>query len=245
MLKGLLLAIIGLYVLLVIGFLIVRVREGGVKALFLKASASVTFVVCAIVSLLIAPDNNYYGVLILIGMVFGVLGDVWLDLKYIHKDYEDTYTFAGMITFLIGHLFYIAGILTVYPEYVPWQLALALFSAIAVTVFTRILGRKKEYNYGKFNGLVFFYSIVTMFIVTLCLNVRNCFVFIPMLQGADAPEYFWKFVMMTAATVLFALSDLVLSYIYFLKDGNTPKNVVANHLLYFVAQLILALSISM
>ena len=77
MLKGLLFGLVGLYVLLVVGFLIVRVREGGVKALILKASASLTFVMCAIVSLLIAPDNNYYGVLILIGMIFGLLGDVW------------------------------------------------------------------------------------------------------------------------------------------------------------------------
>lgn len=245
MLKGLLFAIIGLYVLFVVGFLVVRVREGGVKALFLKASASLTFVVCAIVSLLIAPENTLYGILIIIGMFFGVLGDVWLDLKYIHKDYEETYTFAGMITFLMGHLFYIAGILSVYPEYIPWQIILAILAAVAVTVFTRFLGRKKEYNYGKFNGLVFVYSIITMFIVTLCLNVRNYFVFLPMLKGADAPEYFWQFVLMTAATVLFALSDLVLSYVYFLKGGNTSKNVVINHSLYYAAQLILALSICM
>ncbi len=245
MLKGLLFGLIGLYVLLVVGFLIVRVREGGVKALFLKASASLTFVMCAIVSLLIAPDNNYYGVLILIGMIFGLLGDVWLDLKYVHKEYSEAYTFAGMITFLVGHLFYIAGILVVYPEIIPWQIILAFLGAVAVTIFTRFLGRKKEYNYGKFNGLVFVYSIITMFIVTLCLNVRNYFVFLPMLQGADTPEFFGKFVLMTAATVLFALSDLVLSYIYFLKDGNTSKNVIINHSLYYAAQLILALSILM
>ena len=245
MLKGILFGLIGLYVLLVVGFLVTRVREGGVKALFLKASASLTFVMCAITALLMAPENNRYGILIVIGMMFGVLGDIWLDLKYVQKEHEEAYTFAGMITFLIGHLFYIAGILSVYPEFVPWQICLAVFSAVGVTVLTRILGRNKEYNYGKVNGLVFVYSIVTMLIVTLCLNARNCFVFLPMLQGADAPEYFWKFVLMTAATVLFALSDLVLSYIYFLKDGNTSKNVVINHSLYYVAQLILALSICM
>jgi uncharacterized membrane protein YhhN len=245
MLKGLLFVLVGLYVLFVVGFLVKRVREGGVKALFLKASASLTFVMCAIVSLMIAPENNYYGILIIIGMVFGVLGDVWLDLKYIHKDYEEAYTFAGITTFLVGHLFYIAGILSVYPEFVPWQICLAIFAAVAVTVFTRLLGRNKEYNYGKFNGLVFVYSIITMFIVTLCLNARNCFVFLPMLQGAQTPEFFWKFVLMTAATVLFALSDLVLSYIYFLKNGNTSKNVIINHSLYYAAQLILALSICM
>ena len=58
MLKGLLFGLIGLYVLLVVGFLITRVREGGVKALFLKASASLTFTMCAIVSLMIAPENR-------------------------------------------------------------------------------------------------------------------------------------------------------------------------------------------
>lgn len=245
MLKGLLFGLIGLYVLLVVGFLIVRVRKGGVKALFLKASASLTFVLCAVICLLMAPDNNYYGVLIIIGMIFGVLGDVWLDLKYVQKEHEEEYTFAGMITFLIGHLFYIAAILSVYPEFVPWQICLAISAAVGVTILTRFLGRNKEYNYGKVNGLVFVYSIVTMFIVTLCLNARNCFVFLPMIQGAEAPDVFWRFVLMTAATVLFALSDLVLSHIYFLKDGNTSKNVIINHTLYYAAQLILALSICM
>ena len=106
-----------------------------------------------------------------------------------------------------------------------------------------ILGRKKEYNYGKFNGLVFVYSIVTMFIVTLCLNARNCFVFLPMLQGADSPEFFGKFVLMTAATVLFALSDLALSIAFFKKNGNTKANVIWVHITYYLAQFLLALSI--
>ncbi len=245
MLKTLYFVSLVMYVLFVIGFLVVRVREGGVKALFLKTSASLTFILSSIIALSMSLDNYYYGIFIVVGLIFGLAGDIWLDLKFVHKDYDEPYTFAGMICFFIGHLFYIAGILAAYPKIIPWQIALAFLGAVAVPIITRFIDRKKDFNYGKFNALVFAYSVVTMFTVTLCLNVRNYFVFLPMLKGDETPESFWRFVLMAAGTVLFALSDLVLSHVYFLKGGNTSKNVVLNHTLYFSAQFVLALSILM
>ncbi|MBQ8767964.1 MAG: hypothetical protein IJZ16_14300 [Clostridia bacterium] len=245
MLKGLYFALLAIFILLVIIFLVVRVREGGVKALFLKVAASMTFIMSSIISLSLSASNYYYGIFIVVGLIFGLLGDVWLDLKYVHRDYDEPYTFAGMISFLIGHIFYIVGILRAYPKFVPWQIALAIFSAIGVTAIARFLDRNKEFNYGKFNLLTLVYSVITMLTVTFSLNAMNCFAILPMADGVDTSAHLWRFVIMFIGTVLFALSDLVLSRVYFLKGGNTSKNVVVNHVLYFSAQFILTLSIHM
>ena len=46
--------------------------------------------------------------------------------------------------------------------------------------------------------------------------------------------------MLAVASILFTLSDLVLSNIYFKEGGNTKPNVVVNHLLYYAAQFTFA-----
>ncbi len=239
------LALLIAFIVFVIAFLVVRVKQGGVKALFLKTISAVLFILSSFVALSIKPENYYYGVFIVIGLVFGMLGDMWLDLKFVHRDFDEPYTFAGMISFLIGHIFYVVGILAAYPEYIGWQIALAIFSAVAVTLIVRALSKKMGFDYGKFNLLTLVYSIVTMLTVTFALNAVNAFGWLPILSGAQMPEIMPKLLCMNMGTVMFALSDLVLSFVFFKKGGNTSRNVVLNHSVYFTSQFILALSILM
>ncbi len=245
MLNILYLALLIAFIVFVIAFLVVRVKQGGVKALFLKTISAVLFILSSFVALSIKPENYYYGVFIVIGLVFGMLGDIWLDLKFVHRDFDESYTFAGMISFLIGHIFYVVGILAAYPEYIGWQIALAIFSAVSVTLVVRLASRKMEFNYGKFSLLTLIYSIVTMLTVTFALNAVNAFGWLPILAGAPMPEIMPKLLCMNMGTVMFALSDLVLSFVFFKKGGNTSRNVVLNHSVYFTSQFILALSILM
>lgn len=245
MLNILYLALLIAFIVFVIAFLVVRVKQGGVKALFLKTISAVLFILSSFVALSIKPENYYYGVFIVIGLVFGMLGDIWLDLKFVHRDFDEPYTFAGMISFLIGHIFYVVGILAAYPEYIGWQIALAIFSAVSVTLVVRLASRKMEFNYGKFSLLTLIYSIVTMLTVTFALNAVNAFGWLPILAGAPMPEIMPKLLCMNMGTVMFALSDLVLSFVFFKKGGNTSRNVVLNHSVYFTSQFILALSILM
>ncbi len=239
------LALLIAFIVFVIAFLVVRVKQGGVKALFLKTISAVLFILSSFVALSIKPENYYYGVFIVIGLVFGMLGDMWLDLKFVHRDFDEPYTFAGMISFLIGHIFYVVGILAAYPEYIGWQIALAIFSAVAVTLIVRALSKKMGFDYGKFNLLTLVYSIVTMLTVTFALNAVNAFGWLPILSGSQMPEIMPKLLCMNMGTVMFALSDLVLSFVFFKKGGNTSRNVVLNHSVYFTSQFILALSILM
>ena len=84
MLNILYLALLISFIVSVIAFLIVRVKQGGVKALFLKTISAVLFILSAFVALSMKPENYYYGVFIVIGLIFGMLGDIWLDLKFVH-----------------------------------------------------------------------------------------------------------------------------------------------------------------
>ena len=44
------------------------------------------FVITAAVSMYYSKGDMRYGILILIGLAFGMLGDIWLDLKWIYKE---------------------------------------------------------------------------------------------------------------------------------------------------------------
>ena len=233
------------YLLLVIAFLVVRVRQGGVKALVLKTLSSITFIVLGIIALSMSFENFSHGIFIVVGLFFGMLGDVFLDLKYVQKKYDEKYTFAGMISFLIGHLFYIMGILATYTEYIWWQIVFAILCATVVSAISHFLSKKNGMEYGKFEMLSFVYGIVTMITVTLSLNAMNMLGLLPIINGKPAPESLPRYITLFAGTVLFAISDLVLSFVFFKKGENKSRNVILNHTLYYASQFVLVLSILM
>lgn len=233
------------YFLLVIAFLIVRVRQGGIKALVLKTLSSITFIILGRIALSMSFENFSYGVFIVIGLFFGMLGDVFLDLKYVHKKYDEKYTFAGMISFLIGHLFYIVGILAAYTEYVLWQIAFAILCATVISAISHFSSKKAGMNYGKFEILAFIYGTVTMITVTLSLNAMNMFGWLPVIKGDPTPENLPRYIVMFVGTLLFAISDLVLSFVFFKEGENKSRNVILNHTLYYTSQFVLVLAILM
>ena len=243
MLNGLFIALTIAYVICVVAFMVVRVKRTDVKAVILKTISSLFFVIIACVALAIKPENFKYGIFILIGMIFCVVGDMWLDLKYVHKEYDEPYTFIGIFSFMVSHVFYLVAILLAYPEFITWQVALAIFSALSVSVIERLISNKTGFEYGKLKWLTFVYSIVIMLTVTFALNAVNAFGWLPVLAGAEMPEIMPKFLAMNMGTVIFALSDLSLSMAFFRKGGNTKANVVVTHITYYLAQFLLALSI--
>ncbi len=225
--------------------IIMRVKKRGTTALFIKATTSMLFVLLSITAVSLKPENYGFGILFVIGAIFGMVGDILLDLKFLHKDYGDTYLTAGMVAFSIGHIFYIIGILSTYIEFIDWQIVLAIFSATAVTVIFRFISNKMKVDYGKFKVLTLVYSIITMLTVTFSLNGMNAFGVLPLVDSGEMPAIMPRFVTLFVGTVLFALSDLVLSFVYF-KDGEDKKiSVALNYTLYYTSQFIISLSILM
>ena len=108
------------FLISVIIFLVERLKACSVKATVLKATSSLFFVILACVAVLMKPENSDYGMMFIIGMVLCTIGDIWLDLKYVHKEFDEQYTFVGIGSFMVSHIFYLVGILLAYPEFAEY-----------------------------------------------------------------------------------------------------------------------------
>ena len=96
LLNGLFIGVSVAFLICVVVFLVERLKACSVKATVLKATSSLLFVILACVAVLIKPENSGYGMMFIIGMVLCTIGDIWLDLKYVHKEYDEQYTFVGI-----------------------------------------------------------------------------------------------------------------------------------------------------
>lgn len=225
------------YALLAIGitatiiFLVLRVKKGGIAALYAKAIASCCFIATALAAMNRNRVFLEFGTLILAGLILGMLGDIWLDLKWIYLQDKDLYLYAGFISFLLGHLCFITAIF----RSAPWN----SFSIIMSTVLALVIGliailmeKPLKMKYGKFKLIVFLYSC------TLALTMT----------ASMMTAYITKFklsawIVMSVGALLFLLSDLVLSGMYFGENKNTKGNIILNHTLYYAAQFCMAATI--
>lgn len=211
-------------------FLVVRVKKGGIPGLFTKAAASFCFIATAVAA---ANKNSIFlgfASFIIFGLIMGMLGDIWLDLKWIHLDKKDSYLYSGFVSFLMGHIFYVSAIFF----YSPWtekSIVLAIIGALVISGGAILIEKPMKMDYGKFRLILFLYSFM------LSLTVTASIITAIITKG----ETVW--VVMSAGGVLFLLSDLVLSGMYFGENKNTPVNIVINHTLYYTAQFIMASSI--
>lgn len=225
------------YAVLVIGiavtavFLYLRVKEGGTKAIFAKVAASLCFIATALVAFSLNRDNFEYAILIIFGLVFSMLGDIWLDMKYVYKDRSDMYTFAGFVSFMMAHSLFVPAILLGYNEYVWWHFIVDAITCSFFVINNIVIEKQGKVNYGKFRTITIVYTVFVM--ATTLLSI-NGFV----ASGFKSVKY----IVLIIAGVLFALSDLVLLYIYF-GGKNNKKYVLANHILYYAAQFVMASSI--
>lgn len=220
-------------------FISVRVNKGELAGVFSKTVASFCFIAFAL--LLLAQKvnlNTYsiYGVVCLVlGLVLGLIGDILLDLKVVYPFHKDKYLYAGMTSFLVGHIFYIISmILFSYNEInffanhlLPFFLVIvgaAILTAITWLVSSKVL----KLNYDRFSAFVNIYTFVLIFTTLLSLYIA-CVV-------STIPMY-----VLTIGFVLFLASDLVLSMQYFGGKLMDKKLIIINHALYYLAQIIIAM----
>ncbi len=210
-------------------FLVVRVKKGGLPGVISKAIASVLFIATACAALVMNLQEYTYGLLIVLGLVCGLLGDIWLDLKYAYPQDNDTYLYAGFYSFFTGHIFFITAIFLSY-KWTPWTMAISILTALAGAAGATLMEKPMKLSYGKFRPTCFIYGFILMLTASSSIVAA-------LVTGEKA----W--IVMSIGGVLFLLSDLVLSGTYFGEGKNTPAHVVANHVLYYAAQFVIASSI--
>ncbi len=212
-------------------FLVLRKPEVKLKALFSKSVTSVMFITTAVAAFY-ENENcpTLLALLFVVAGVFGLLGDVWLDMKYLTKEHSYGFLKAGFIFFLVGHIFYSVAVLLHY-EITKWILICSVIGLIVSTsacVFTEKLFKA---NYGKAKLITIVYTAVLGITTGIYGGVMIG-------EGFDTSS-----VLRFAGMVFFLLSDAVLAKIYFCKDQATQFNITLNHFLYYVAQFSLAISL--
>lgn len=178
------------------------------------------------------PD--YLGAFTVGGACFGLLGDIVLDLKYTKLNDADRCTNLGFWTFLIGHIFYSIAMVSVYGIELTNIIcvAIGIIAGIIIAIATEKI---MKLEYGKFKKITILYTSV------LCMTLGFA-------GGYTITEsYTLHSVLLNIGFALFVLSDAFLAGLYFSKKEKDRTNrtaIVLNHLTYFVAQYIIALSLA-
>jgi len=209
-------------------FLIARDRKGSVKALLFKTLTSFLFIAVAFASFMVNLGQGVatFAMLIIMGLVCGLIGDILLDLKIMYKESSSLYQHGGMVSFLVGHLFYLAALI-IYFGFNWMPLVFALVLAVIIAAVSKFI---LKFNFAEHSINTYAYSFILSYMMT-----QACYAAIT--QGYTACT-----VLLAAGAILFLLSDLVLVMTYY--DGKDSRPFIAvNHILYYAAQFTIALSI--
>lgn len=217
-------------ILAVVSFLYIRVVKGGVYGLLSKIIASVAFMCLGFVGLNLLGSFQNFAILIMIGLLFGLIGDVVLDLKVIYPESNDIYLNSGMISFGIGHIVYFIAVLGVVrflnPDYsITAPILISLVITIPISAAIMFASKFLNVKFGNFFVHALTYTVMLVFMSVFTIYLSLAFSVIGILA---------------AGFVLFLLSDLVLSTMYFGGKPNDKVLVVVNHTLYYAAQICIA-----
>ena len=222
------------YLILFIGaisltmFLIARDRNGSIPALFFKAITSFLFISVAYASFMI---NSAQGVvtffmLITMGLICGLIGDIVLDLKIMYKESSSLYQHGGMVAFFVGHIFYLAALL-IYFGFSWIALGTALILAIIIVCVSKFI---LKFEFAEHTIDTYAYSFALSYMMT-----QACY-------AAITQGYTTSTVLLATGAILFLLSDLVLVMTYYDNKDSRPF-IIVNHTLYYAAQYAIALSV--
>ena len=216
-------------------YIVLRIKRKHVSAIILKISTSVLFLLTTGVSVLMSSGATWeqYKFLflgVLFGQISGLLGDYWLDMKDMHTKHHDTYVLAGFTSFLIGHLFFIAGLLKTYGA---GERILLYIPGAGILLCAAVLATEKpmKLKYGKFKGISAAYSAVFGMSIAAAL--------FSWLYGGRSAQA----LVMAIGLVVFLLSDLVLSGTYFGEGKTRPIDYTLNYIFYYGGQFTIALSL--
>ncbi len=213
-------------------FLWEKIRKYSVKATMIKATASVLFISLAVYNCL-AKGMTFFGMCVIIALVFGLLGDIFLDFKYVFKDQDKLFTYAGFIVFGIGHVFYLLGM---YMDYYvpghPLNIIIPLCLGPVSGLLILLLEKPMKMNYGSMKWIVLSYASLLFMMMASAVSLT-------ILHGFQSTTL----ILLMAGGILFVISDLILSGTYFAEGKERPVDIITNSVTYYMAQFIIAFSL--
>ena len=206
--------IMGIALILLVFYIMFKCKKYDMKELFIKIGISILFVVVALIATLNSNSFSIVNVFVILGLVFGLIGDILLDLKYIDLDRTDAYTYSGFIVFGRGNVLYII---------------FALILDLILSAATILLEKPLKLKYGKLKKIAFCYA--------LCLFGTCSFSLFLAIQNGFSILGLNLFLI---GAILFAVSDLILSGTYFGEGKERPIDFILNYSTYYAAQFIIA-----
>ena len=211
-----------------------KIRSYSLKAVLLKTIVSTLFIAVAVCAAWNAPAApGKMAPFIILGLVFSLLGDIWLDLKYVYPEQDYPYSIAGFTVFGVAHVFYFIGIALQY--YISGKLGHALIpvaAGVLMSICNLLLEKPMNFEFGRLKKAVFTYGIFLFTDLALSFSFA-------LMHGFGETALNLYFI----GVVLFTLSDLVLSGTYFGKGKDRPVDFILNYLFYYGGQFLIALSL--
>lgn len=207
-------------------FIFVEKLERYLVADVIKGVASAFFVLLGILGAFKSNDASFAR-MVVIGLVIGAIADVLLNLRYVYEGTKAQIAFlAGILVFLLGHIAYIVAC-------VPHckMLPAAVVFGIILTAFLLywIFGRIEAKPAFKVFGVFYIGAIV----------ILNCVALVVLLGSWNA-----HWLMFFGGTMLFLVSDVIIILNTFGPKSSFAMRI-ANLMLYYVGQLMIALSLQL
>ncbi|MBU1143586.1 MAG: lysoplasmalogenase [Firmicutes bacterium] len=211
-------------ILLAVIYIGVELFSKPLFAIYAKAFASMGFIVLGLVSFNTSSFEPM--IYVIIGLLFGMIGDVVLALRPLRpKEEDETIILGGIFTFSMGHIFYLIFLLSLSQLHF-----ISIIISIVMTIVVVIGSYMMKFEMGKTRIPSYIYSAL------IFLMIGQAIVF-TMNQGANQGT-----LLLLVGAILFGISDLILAPIYY-KRMHTKLMVSSNLITYYLAQILIAYSL--
>lgn len=208
-------------------FIIVSYKGTAGASVAAKTIASLLFVTLGLLCFLHSKRSSY-ALLVMVALVFGLFGDVFLELQPVFSKKKNLFFLLGLSAFFIGHVFYVVAFLKIAPFTILHPIVFAATFCVAL-----LLKAIFKVDPQKMLPPVLAYLTVISLMVAAAFGVA--------FSNGLSPQNPIR-VMLPLSALLFLISDAVLAYIYYGKTKAKPL-VAINLSTYYAAQILLALTI--
>ncbi|MDO4188319.1 MAG: lysoplasmalogenase [Lachnospiraceae bacterium] len=205
-------------------FIAVEHKEKYVAADILKGCAAFCFVIIGIVGYM-TKSNDSFGMKLMIGLIFGMIGDILLNLRFVVGEEKGQKVFLlGIVSFLIGHILYLAALI---PQAQHAGICVCIGALLAAALLAYIFKTMDVKLAFKIFGVFYLGAVIIMTVMAIDTAVS--------VQSIRSIEY-------AIGAVLFMVSDIVLIFNTF--SGTSRFSMrITNLSLYYIGQMMIALSL--
>lgn len=203
-------------------FIAVEHQKKYVAADVLKGLAAACFVTIGIIGY-VTKTTDSFGLKLMIGLIFGMIGDILLNLRFVVPEEKGQKVFLlGIVSFLIGHILYLAALIPLTEHTLACVIIGCVLAAALLTYIFKTMEFKKAF---KIFGIFYLGAVIIMTVIAIDVAI--------VVKDVRSIEY-------AIGAVLFMLSDVVLIFNTF--SGKTRFSMrITNLSLYYLGQTLIAL----